>query len=82
MGESLRFLRVEAIDNEGTLVPRCSPKSSRKFGVVARALWPRKTAAELAFRTRTTERAAKYWLSGDRKPSAVAIAAVVAELLD
>lgn len=78
---SIRFLRVAAIDNEGTIVPRRERQFTRKFGSVAKALWPRKTAAELAYRARVTERAAKYWISGDREPSAAAIAAVVAEML-
>lgn len=31
---------------------------------VARSLWPRKTAAELAYRTGVSERAAEFWLAG------------------
>lgn len=53
-----------------------------KFGVVARALWPRKTAAEIAAKTGVTQRAAEHWLAGTRRPSAMAVAAVVAEILD
>lgn len=60
---------------QGTKVPRCSP-----FGKAARALWPRKTAAEFAYRGNVTERAAKYWLSGEREPNATIIAAVVNEI--
>lgn len=67
-----------AIGNEGPFGPNWSPKFSR----VAKALWPRKTAAELAYRTGVTERAAKRWLSGDRKPSADAVAAIVNEMLE
>ncbi len=81
MPESLRFLRIQATGEQGTIVPRCSPKG-RKFGQVARVLWPRKTAAELAWRARVTERAAKYWISGQREPSAAAIAAIIAEMLN
>jgi len=45
-------------------------------------LWPRKTAAHLAARADAGERAAKYWISGERRPSAKAVAAVVDEMLD
>ena len=52
----------------------------QKFGIVARALWPHKTAAELAVRTGVTQRTAEFWLAG-REPSARAIAVIVNELL-
>jgi hypothetical protein len=57
-------------------------RSLSRYGIAARALWPNKTAAELAFRAKVSERAAKFWLSGDRKPSARAIAIIVNEILD
>ena len=76
-GESSAGRAAPSTGKQGTVGNRCSPR----FAVAARALWPRKTAAELAFRAKVTERAAKYWLSGDREPSASAIAAVVAEML-
>lgn len=78
MSESLRAAVATASFGQGTKVPGRSPIS--KFGRVARALWPRKTAAELAFRASVTERAAKYWLTGARAPSALAIDAIVAEI--
>lgn len=53
----------------------------QKFGLVARALWPKKTAAELAARSGVTQRAAEFWIAGHREPSARAIAAVIAEML-
>ena len=66
---------------QGTKVPIRSPKSVlSKFGRAARGLWPHKTAAELAFRAQVTERAAKYWLSGEREPSAMAIGIIIAEI--
>jgi hypothetical protein len=43
-------------------------------------LWPRKTAAHLAFRAKVTERAAKFWLSGERAPSFAAIMVIVDEI--
>jgi transcriptional regulator with XRE-family HTH domain len=51
-----------------------------KFGIAARALWPRKTAAELAFRADVSERAAKFWLSGERSPSHEALMAILDEI--
>ena len=53
----------------------------KKFAQVARVLWPRKTSAELAFRAGVSERAAKYWLSGQREPSAAAFKAVFDEMM-
>lgn len=60
----------------------CPDVPPKKFGAVARVLWPRKTATELAFRAGISERAAKYYLSGDRDPSRAAIAAVIAAMLE
>jgi hypothetical protein len=54
--------------------------SEQKFGRVARALWPHKTAAELAARAGVTQRAAEFWLAG-REPSARAVAVILNEML-
>ena len=48
---------------------------------VARLLWPTKTAAHVAAVAGCTERAAQFYLAGDRDWSGDAIAAVVAEIL-
>lgn len=50
------------------------------FGVVAKALWPRKTAATLASIGGKDERTAKRWLSGEYEPPGVVIAAIVVEI--
>jgi hypothetical protein len=55
-------------------------RSCTAFALVAKALWPRKTAIELSIRTGASERTAKYWLAGRYEPSAAAAAAIVAEL--
>jgi len=52
----------------------------QKFGRVARALWPHKTAAELAVRAGVTQRTVEFWLAG-REPSARAVAVILAEML-
>lgn len=85
MRESLRGGCRPATANQGTPGNNCSLESS-KFSTVARALWPRKTAAHLAVRAGVSERAAKYWLKGvrrgGRKPSTAALLAVLLEIED
>lgn len=53
---------------------------SRKFGIVAKALWPLKTAAQLAVIASTNERTAARWLSGEFEPPGIVIAAVIVEI--
>lgn len=53
---------------------------SRKFGAVAKLLWPIKTAAQLAVIANTNERTAWRWLSGEYEPPAVVIAAIIVEI--
>jgi hypothetical protein len=52
----------------------------RKFGAVAKLLWPSKTAAHLAFIAESTERSAERWLSGEFEPPAIVIAAIIVEI--
>lgn len=51
----------------------CSPL----FGKVCKAIWPLKTAENLASRTGLSVRAAAYEVSGERDPSAQSILAVL-----
>lgn len=51
-----------------------------KFGLVCKALWPIKTAEELAFRVGCTIRTAAYEISGERHPSVQSLAVIVAEI--
>ena len=68
--------------------PQPSPATRRKplrqpernFARIARTLWPRKTAAELASRCDVTQRTAENWLAG-HEPSARALAVIIAEML-
>jgi hypothetical protein len=76
-GESRQGALAPSNRKEGTVGNKDSPS---RFSVAARALWPRKTAAELAFRAKVTERAAKFWLSGHRDPSLDAIMVIVNEI--
>jgi hypothetical protein len=80
MFESSQPAALPSSSEQGTHVPKCSPDSRNGFAIAARALWPRKTAAELAFRAKVSERAAKFWLSGERDPSFDAILVIVNEI--
>jgi len=53
----------------------------RKFGAVAKLLWPVKTANELAFIAKTDERTAKRWLRGEHEPPLSVVLAVIHEML-
>lgn len=53
---------------------------SRLFGVVAKVIWPGKTAAKLAVIAKTNERAAWRWLSGEHEPPGCVIAAIIVEI--
>ena len=53
---------------------------TRKFGLVARVIWPDKTAANLAAIAGSDERTAKRWLAGEYEPPAIVIAAIIVEI--
>jgi hypothetical protein len=52
------------------------------FGTIVRALWPDKPALNLAHRIGCTERAAQFYIDGERKIPAKAVAVIIAEILD
>jgi hypothetical protein len=54
--------------------------SVSRFGTVAKALWPIKTAAHVAAIGQTNERTAARWLSGEFEPPGIVIAAIVYEI--
>ncbi len=54
---------------------------SRKFGAVAKVLWPYKTAAELAVIAKSNERTAARWLSGEFEPPTSVVIACMVEML-
>ena len=54
--------------------------SGRKFGAVAKLLWPNKTAAYLASIAGYDQRTAERWLSGEYEPPGIVIAAVIVEI--
>jgi len=53
---------------------------SRKFGRVAKFLWPLKTAAHLASVARVNERTAARWLSGEFEPPYCVVEATMHEI--
>lgn len=53
---------------------------TRKFGAVARVLWPFKTAIHIAAIAGVEERTAKRWLAGEFEPPAIVIAAIIVEI--
>jgi hypothetical protein len=69
-----------AIKNASTSVHR-KEHPFPAFVIAARALWPRKTAAHLAARSGVSERAAKFWLSGDRDPSPEAFMSIMDKIM-
>jgi len=50
------------------------------FGTIVRALWPIKPALHLAQRIGCSERAAQFYIDGQRKPSARALLAVMSAI--
>ena len=53
---------------------------SRKFGRVAKVIWPHKTAAHIAAIAKTNERTAARWLSGEFDPPLVVVVATMKEI--
>lgn len=53
----------------------------RKFGRVAKVLWPVKTAATVAAIASASQRTAERWISGEFEPPGVVLAATIVEML-
>ena len=70
----------EAREIERTLVQGTARLCSSPFGRVCKALWPFKTAEELASRVGCAVRTAAYEISGEREPSARSVAVIVVEI--
>jgi hypothetical protein len=51
-----------------------------KFGIVAKALWPHKTAAHVAAIAGRDERTASRWLSGEFEPPGIVLTAILYEM--
>lgn len=53
---------------------------TRKFGAIAKLLWPHKTAAHIAAIAGRDERTAKRWLSGEFDPPMIVVVATMKEI--
>lgn len=60
---------------------KTSREQPSRFGTIVLALWPTKPALNLAQRIGCTERAANYLINGQRKVTAAALFAVIAEIM-
>jgi hypothetical protein len=69
-----------AIEIQGRYTPGRDVLVTPRFGIVAKALWPFKTAAHLASIAGRDERTAKRWLSGEFEPPNCIIAAIIVEI--
>lgn len=65
---------------ERTLVQGTARMCSPIFGKVCKAIWPTKTAEQLAAAVGCSVRAAAYEISGEREPSARSVAVIVVEI--
>lgn len=81
MSESQQRVAQLSSSVRGTLVQRCTPaEASCKFGIVVRALWPIKPALNLAQRAGCSERAANFYIKGQRDPSVAALLVIIHEI--
>lgn len=69
-----------ATELQGHFRPGQDKIVTRKFGAVARVVWPEKTAAHIASIAGSDERTAKRWLAGEFEPPAIVIAAIIVEI--
>ena len=68
------------IENNGHFRPNADEIVHRKFGSVAKVIWPFKTAIHLAAIAKTDERTARRWLAGEFEPPGVVLAAILVEI--
>jgi len=69
-----------AIEIRGQFRPGRDKIVTRKFGAVAKALWPDKTAAHVASIAGCDERQAKRYLAGEYEAPLSVILAVIVEM--
>lgn len=74
-GNSARTAR----EIEGRLLSGRDKIVTRKFGAVAKVLWPFKTAAHIAAIAGVEERTAKRWLAGEFEPPICVVLAAMDE---
>jgi hypothetical protein len=71
---------AEARETERTLMQGTARLCSPIFGRVCKAIWPHKTAEQLASRVGCAVRTAAYEISGEREPSARSLTVVMVEI--
>lgn len=71
---------ADARKTERSIVQGNARLCSSIFGRVCKAIWPFKTAEELASRVGCAVRTAAYEISGEREPSARSVAVIVVEI--
>lgn len=71
---------VVAREIDGHFRPGTDKIVRRKFGPVAKVLWPQNTEAHVAAIADVDVRTARRWLSGEFEPPGIVIAAVVVEI--
>lgn len=71
---------AEARETERTIAQGNARLCSPKFGIAWKALYPFKSAEELAARVGCSVRAAAYEISGERHPCAQSIQALINEV--
>jgi hypothetical protein len=78
-----RLSEVRAAPSTGTIRTsvESEPAAEQVFAALARLLWPTKTAAHLGAAAGCSERAAEFYLAGDRDWSGDAVTAIVSEVL-
>ena len=76
-----QIIDLQARKSRGQDCQRNDKIVPRKFGAVAKLLWPNKTANELAWIAKTNERTAKRWLAGEYEPPLSVVLAVIHEML-
>jgi hypothetical protein len=82
MRTQLRNFVPTGIQTNRTTAPESEQSFAPVIADIARMLWPPpKTAAQVAAAIGCSERAAEFYLSGDREWSGDAIAIIVAEIL-
>lgn len=72
--------RKEPSQNDRQFNPGPDKIVRRKFGAVAKVLWPFKTAAHVAAIGKISDRHAARILAGEFEPPAIVIAAVIVEI--
>lgn len=78
--EPSRGLAAAESGNGGQFRPGVDKIVRRKFGSVAKVIWPTSTDAHLATIAKVDVRTARRWIAGEFEPPAIIIAAIIVEI--